>query len=71
VPDVLKGSTLYALDLGALLAGTKYRGDFENRVKAVLTALGKRSGAILFVDELHTVVGVARRRAARWTRPTS
>jgi len=57
VPDALKGSTLYALDLGALLAGTKYRGDFENRVKAVLKALGKRPGAILFVDELHTVVG--------------
>ncbi len=57
VPASLQGSTIFALDLGALLAGTKYRGDFENRVKAVLKSLESRPGAILFVDELHTVVG--------------
>ena len=57
VPKPLEGAVIYALDMGALLAGTKFRGDFENRVKAVLKALGKRPGAILFVDELHTVIG--------------
>ncbi|MDX2170555.1 MAG: ATP-dependent Clp protease ATP-binding subunit ClpA [Deltaproteobacteria bacterium] len=57
VPEVLKGSTIYALDMGALLAGTKYRGEFEQRLKAVITALKKESGAVLFIDEIHTVVG--------------
>jgi ATP-dependent Clp protease ATP-binding subunit ClpA len=57
VPDVLKGATIYALDMGGLLAGTKYRGEFEQRLKAVITALKKEPGAILFIDEIHTVVG--------------
>jgi len=57
VPEVLKQSTIYALDMGALLAGTKYRGEFEQRLKAVITALKKEPGAILFIDEIHTVVG--------------
>ncbi len=57
VPEVLKGSTIYALDLGALLAGTKYRGDFEKRFKNVLAQLGKDPGSILFIDEIHTIIG--------------
>ena len=57
VPEVLANSTIYALDMGALLAGTKYRGEFEQRLKAVITALKKEDGAILFIDEIHTVVG--------------
>jgi ATP-dependent Clp protease ATP-binding subunit ClpA len=57
VPDPLKAARIYALDLGALLAGSRYRGDFEERLKAVLKALGETPGAILFVDELHTLVG--------------
>ncbi|MGB5102559.1 MAG: ATP-dependent Clp protease ATP-binding subunit ClpA [Steroidobacteraceae bacterium] len=57
VPEVLAGSTVYALDLGALIAGTKYRGDFEKRLKAVLAEIRKQPGAILFIDEIHTVIG--------------
>ena len=57
VPDVLKDATIYALDMGGLLAGTKYRGEFEQRLKAVITALQKEPGAVLFIDEIHTVVG--------------
>jgi ATP-dependent Clp protease ATP-binding subunit ClpA len=57
VPEPLKAARVYALDLGALLAGSRYRGDFEERLKAVLKALGETPGAILFVDELHTLVG--------------
>jgi ATP-dependent Clp protease ATP-binding subunit ClpA len=57
VPEPLQGATIYALDMGALLAGTKFRGDFENRVKAVLRKLQALPGAILFVDEMHTVIG--------------
>jgi ATP-dependent Clp protease ATP-binding subunit ClpA len=57
VPEKVKGSTIYALDLGSLLAGTKYRGDFEERLKAVLKALADIPKAILFIDEIHTVVG--------------
>jgi ATP-dependent Clp protease ATP-binding subunit ClpA len=57
VPPGLAASTVYALDLGALVAGTRYRGDFEERVKQVLSALEKESGAILFIDEIHTLVG--------------
>ncbi len=57
VPDVLQGCTLYALDMGALLAGTKYRGDFEKRMKGVFAELTKDPGAILFIDEIHTVIG--------------
>ena len=57
VPDVLKGAVVYALDLGALVAGTKYRGDFEKRLKGVLAALKEEPGAILFIDEIHTLIG--------------
>jgi len=57
VPKQLLGSVVFSLDMGALLAGTKFRGDFENRVKAVLKALEKQEGAILFVDEIHTIIG--------------
>jgi ATP-dependent Clp protease ATP-binding subunit ClpA len=57
VPAALKASTIYALDMGALIAGTKFRGQFEERIKAVLKALKAKAGAILFIDEIHTVVG--------------
>ncbi len=57
VPEVLAKSTIYALDLGALLAGTRYRGDFEERIKAVLKELEDHEDAILFIDEIHTVIG--------------
>jgi ATP-dependent Clp protease ATP-binding subunit ClpA len=57
VPDVLADSTIYSLDLGALVAGTKYRGDFEKRLKAVLAQLKKEPGAVLFIDEIHTIIG--------------
>jgi ATP-dependent Clp protease ATP-binding subunit ClpA len=57
VPDVLKDAKVYALDLGSLLAGTRYRGDFEERVKQVLERLAKEPGAILFIDEIHSLVG--------------
>jgi ATP-dependent Clp protease ATP-binding subunit ClpA len=57
VPKALEGSTVYALDMGALLAGTRYRGDFEERIKAVIKALQKLGHAILFIDEIHTIVG--------------
>ncbi|MEO5363917.1 MAG: ATP-dependent Clp protease ATP-binding subunit ClpA [Magnetococcus sp. DMHC-8] len=56
-PDLLKESVVYALDMGSLLAGTKFRGDFEARLKGVLKALKERPGAILFIDEIHTVIG--------------
>ena len=57
VPDALKDAAIYALDMGALLAGTKFRGDFEARLKGVLKSLAKRANAILFIDEIHTIVG--------------
>ena len=57
VPEVLADSVIYSLDLGALLAGTKYRGDFEKRLKAVLAQLRKEPHAILFIDEIHTIIG--------------
>ncbi len=57
VPEILRDSTIYALDMGALIAGTKYRGDFEKRLKGVITELKKDSGNILFIDEIHTVIG--------------
>ena len=57
VPEVIENSTIYALDLGALLAGTKYRGDFEKRLKNVLAQLKREEGAILFIDEIHTIIG--------------
>ena len=57
VPEVLSDATVYALDMGALLAGTKYRGDFEQRLKGVLKALKDQPGSILFIDEIHTLIG--------------
>ena len=57
VPDVLSESVVYSLDLGALLAGTKYRGDFEKRFKGLLASLQKHPDAILFIDEIHTIIG--------------
>jgi ATP-dependent Clp protease ATP-binding subunit ClpA len=57
VPPALKSATIYSLDMGALMAGTRYRGDFEERVKQVVQALQKIDGAIVFVDEIHTIVG--------------
>jgi ATP-dependent Clp protease ATP-binding subunit ClpA len=57
VPDVLKEAVIYALDMGALLAGTRYRGDFEERLKSVVSELEKMEHAILFIDEIHTVIG--------------
>ncbi|HEY7166236.1 MAG TPA: ATP-dependent Clp protease ATP-binding subunit ClpA [Candidatus Binatia bacterium] len=57
VPEALKDAVIYALDMGALLAGTKFRGDFEARLKGVLTGLKKQKNAILFIDEIHTIVG--------------
>jgi ATP-dependent Clp protease ATP-binding subunit ClpA len=57
VPDILMDSIVYSLDLGALLAGTKYRGDFEKRFKALLAALKKEPDSILFIDEIHTIIG--------------
>ncbi len=56
-PEVLAGSTIFSLDMGALLAGTRYRGDFEERLKAVMTELEDHEDAILFIDEIHTVIG--------------
>ena len=56
-PEVLSQSVVYALDMGALLAGTRYRGDFEERLKSVIAHIGKQPNAILFIDEIHTVVG--------------
>ncbi len=57
VPEVVADSTVYALDLGALIAGTRYRGDFEKRFKAVINELSDQDGVILFIDEIHTVIG--------------
>ncbi|MBN8727947.1 MAG: ATP-dependent Clp protease ATP-binding subunit ClpA [Xanthomonadales bacterium] len=57
VPEVLANATIWALDLGALVAGTKYRGDFEKRLKAVIAEIRKEPGAILFIDEIHTIIG--------------
>ncbi|WP_404384509.1 ATP-dependent Clp protease ATP-binding subunit ClpA [Caenispirillum salinarum] len=57
VPDVLKDATIFALDMGSLLAGTRYRGDFEERLKAVVSELEALDGAVLFIDEIHTVIG--------------
>ncbi|WP_116131474.1 ATP-dependent Clp protease ATP-binding subunit ClpA [Tropicimonas sp. IMCC34043] len=56
-PDVLSGATIFSLDMGALLAGTRYRGDFEERLKAVVTELEDHPDAVLFIDEIHTVIG--------------
>jgi ATP-dependent Clp protease ATP-binding subunit ClpA len=56
-PEVLSGTTIYSLDMGALLAGTRYRGDFEERLKAVITELEDHEDAVLFIDEIHTIIG--------------
>ncbi|MBI2786566.1 MAG: ATP-dependent Clp protease ATP-binding subunit ClpA, partial [Legionella longbeachae] len=57
IPEAIRDCVVYSLDLGALLAGTKYRGDFEKRLKAVLKQLGQQEGAVLFIDEIHTIIG--------------
>lgn len=57
IPDVLANATIYSLDMGALLAGTKYRGDFEQRLKAVIKQLSEKPDAVLFIDEIHTLIG--------------
>jgi ATP-dependent Clp protease ATP-binding subunit ClpA len=57
VPEAIEAATVYALDLGALVAGTKYRGDFEKRLKGVLAQLKRQPGAVLFIDEIHTIIG--------------
>jgi ATP-dependent Clp protease ATP-binding subunit ClpA len=57
VPEVLSGAVIYALDLGSLVAGTKYRGDFEKRFKAILAQLKQESNVVLFIDEIHTIIG--------------
>lgn len=57
VPDVIKSATIFSLDMGALLAGTKYRGDFEKRFKGLLKELQREEGAVLFIDEIHTIIG--------------
>jgi ATP-dependent Clp protease ATP-binding subunit ClpA len=57
IPDILKNTTIYSLDLGSLIAGTKYRGDFEQRLKNVLKELSKKPDSILFIDEIHTIIG--------------
>lgn len=57
IPEAIKGCVIYSLDLGALLAGTKYRGDFEKRLKAVLKQLAQQENAVLFIDEIHTIIG--------------
>ena len=57
IPTVLENMTIYSLDLGALIAGTKYRGDFEQRLKTVIKQLGEQKNSILFIDEIHTIIG--------------
>ena len=57
IPDILEGASLYSLDMGSLLAGTKYRGDFEKRLKGVINELKEKKNAIVFIDEIHTLVG--------------
>ena len=57
IPEVLQGKTIYSLDLGALIAGTKYRGDFEQRLKTVIKQLNEEKNSILFIDEIHTIIG--------------
>ncbi len=57
VPEVLKDCTIFQLDMGVLLAGTRYRGDFEERLKAVIKEIEEYDGAIMFIDEIHTVIG--------------
>ena len=68
VPAALKDVQIYALDMGALLAGTRFRGDFEQRLKAVIKAATGNPHIILFIDEIHTIVGAGRLRARPWMR---
>ena len=71
VPEVLADATIFSLDMGSLLAGTRYRGDFEERLKSVMKELENHKNAILFIDEIHTVIGAGAPPAAvRWTRRT-
>lgn len=70
VPESIADAVVYSLDMGALLAGTRYRGDFEKRFKALLNELEKQPHAILFIDEIHTIVGAGRCRAGLWMRLT-
>jgi len=70
VPEILKNAHIYALDMGSLLAGTKFRGDFEQRLKAILKELAEEPNAILFIDEIHTLIGAGRLPVAQWMLPT-
>ena len=67
VPEVLLNSEIYALDMGALLAGTRYRGDFEERLKAVMKEIEQNENAILFIDEIHTIIGAEQLVVEQWT----
>src|SRR5690606_20967394 len=69
-PEVLAGSTIFSLDMGALLAGTRYRGDFEERLKAVVKELEEHPDAILFIDEIHTVIGAGATSGGAMDAPT-
>jgi ATP-dependent Clp protease ATP-binding subunit ClpA len=69
VPDALSDSIVYSLDMGALLAGTKYRGDFEKRFKGLLHELKKQKNSILFIDEIHTIIGAGPVKFAAWVQP--
>ncbi len=69
-PEVLSKATIFSLDMGALLAGTRYRGDFEERLKQVVKELEDHPDAILFIDEIHTVIGAGATSGGRWMRPT-
>lgn len=64
VPEVMADCTIYSLDIGSLLAGTKYRGDFEKRFKALLKQLEQDTNSILFIDEIHTIIGAGQRLVA-------
>ncbi len=70
VPEILAEAVVYSLDMGALLAGTKYRGDFEQRLKGVLKALKDKPNAVLFIDEIHTLIGAGAASGGRWTHRT-
>ena len=70
-PDLLEGAEIFSLDIGALLAGTKFRGDFEQRIKAVLKALLQKPKSILFIDEIHTIIGAGAVSYTHLTLPTT
>jgi ATP-dependent Clp protease ATP-binding subunit ClpA len=71
VPDLLKDYEIYNLDMGSLLAGTRYRGDFEERLKQVINGLQEKEKVILFIDEIHTIVGAGATSGAAWMPPIS